>query len=146
MDDWKAKAKSLIAIADTDLERLWKNSPVVMGGLTLGNREAGTAYVKIAAAWLAEANQTLGNLDESDPDTVIDQLGQRLDLVVERRTRLFQQGMGLDDPLSEGMKTFVTTVQARIKGAYDTVTDPKVLTLAGIGVVLVLAAIVALRL
>lgn len=154
MNDPKAAARELISIADNEMDAKWKASPAVLGGstlgLVLGNWEAGVAYVKVAGEWLAAANQTMGALDENDPDTVIDQLGQRIVQVEQRRTKLFSMGIGQADALSVGLETFVTETVARIKAVVEWLKkhapDPDHLPKYGIGIlVLVLAIAIALR-
>lgn len=144
-----AKAKVLIGIADKELSDLWDKSPAVVGsggwGLTLGSREAGTAYVMIAGEWIAEANSALAYMDQNDPNPVIDQLSERLGQVIQRRTRLFEMGMGQSDSMSDGMRTFVKEVIARAKRAYTAATDPTTISLVAIGVGLILVAIVVLK-
>lgn len=143
------KAKVLIAIADKELTDLWEKSPAVIGadgwGITVGSREAGTAYVMISGEWIGEATTALWQFGETDSNPVIDQLGERLDTVVKRRTRLFEMGMGQSDSLSDGMRTFVKEVVARAKRVYEEATDPKNWLLGAVGVVLILVAIILVK-
>ncbi len=140
------KAKVLIGIADKELSDLWSKSPAVIGsdgwGVTIGSREAGTAYVMIAQEWMAEANSALAQFDPEDPNPVIDQLGARLDVVIQRRNTLFGMGMGLSDSLSDGMRTFVKEVIARAKRVYQEATNPRNWLIGAVGAVLILVAVI----
>jgi len=123
MSDPKDAARELISIADHEMELKWQASPAVVGaggyGLTIGNHYAGVAFVKVAGEWLAAANQVLGSFDPNDSDSVIDELGKRVDLVQQRRSRLFDMGMGTDEPLSEALTTFVNETVARIRALLE---------------------------
>ena len=147
-EEAKRQARQLLQIADTDLEKVWKEAPYTFGGsslgLTIGSRDNGVAYIKIAAEWLASASSVLSYLNESDQDPLIDQLSNRVSQVIARRQKLTDLGLDMGDPISEALETFVKDVIARIKKFFEVITSPPAV-LGMIGVVLILVAILVLK-
>lgn len=152
MGDPKDTARALIAVVDNGkLAQLWKSTPVTLGGpmlgLSFGNRDMAEAYVLAAGVWLDEANRAMAELDEKDPDPVIDELGDRITKTATRRTLLISMGLGRRSADEEGIHAFfvaaVDEIKAAVRFVKENAPDPKKFTI-GVGVILALVVLILL--